>query len=403
MGLYDTLEFPTEIPLPELDSDTDLSTITWQTKSIGRPAMRTFRITPDGRLLEEECHTEEVADEERPYYGTDKWDDPFFRMAGSHRRIHDGWTERQYHGIVRFIASVDDGLLEYEAKFTDGRLVALRDSSSDTEDEWIPVETINDADPTATVGRSADTPPTGCESTRSSIHTEDGVGYKQTNTRPLVDIASAYDVSIPEGSLTDTRSEDHFLQVLHLPDDRDRQHAVSGEPIAPRDVYELAIREPITIEDHDGKQHPISEIVERDGPYELETALRRAVDLIETRQLSVYRSVVCLRPTNRSDSANWATCPDCGSDEIMLVTNLDETDLTLACRTCDVRITAIERQEMFHEWIHCPTCTSGDVNVELSAPRGDIWWSCEDCGYDTMPAPIDRAYTRARHGKSSSI
>ena len=69
MGLYDTLELPAALVLPGLDRDP--STVRWQTKSIGRPAMRTFRITPDGRLLEEEFHTEEVPEEERPHYGTE--------------------------------------------------------------------------------------------------------------------------------------------------------------------------------------------------------------------------------------------------------------------------------------------------------------------------------------------
>lgn len=95
MGLFDTLEIPTAISLPGLDRDP--STIDWQTKSIGRPAMGTFRITVDGRLLQEEFHTEAVPDDERPYYGTDKWDEPLCQLAGSFRRVHEGWSERQYH------------------------------------------------------------------------------------------------------------------------------------------------------------------------------------------------------------------------------------------------------------------------------------------------------------------
>lgn len=376
MGLYDTLELPAEISLPGLDRDP--STIGWQTKSIGMPALRTFRITPDGRLLQEEFHTEEVPDEERRYYGTDKWDDPFFQMAGSFRHVHDGWSERQYHGVIRFVASVDDDLLEYQAKFTDGRLVALREFKDD--DEWIPIETLSEA--AETVGKPDDT-----------------MAYKQTATRPLADAARMYDISLPDGSLTDTRHEERYLQIIHLPDDRGRHDAVSGDPIPRRRVHELVIREPITIKEYDGTPHPLSEIIERDGPYELDTALHRAVELAESRQIQIHHEIVTLRPDHWSDASLWVTCPDCGSDEIMLVTNLDETDLTLACRACDARVTQAERGAMFHDWLHCASCTSGDVNVELSAPHGGGWWSCDDCGYDTMPAPIDTVYTNAREGE----
>jgi hypothetical protein len=276
MGRYDTLELPAEISLPGIDRDP--STIGWQTKSIGMPALRTFRTTPDGRLLHEEFHTEEVPDEERPYYGTDQWDEPFFRMAGSFRHVHDGWSERQYHGVVRFVASVDGDLLEYQAKFTDGRLVALRESSGDDHGEWIPMETLSES--AETVGK-----------------TDDTMGYKQTATRPLVDAAGLYDVSLPDGSLTGTRHEERYLQIIHLPDDRGRHDAVSGDPIPRRNVYELVIRKPMAIEeDDDGTLYPVSEIVERDGPYELDTALHRVVELIEPQQIPPYHNIVTLRP-----------------------------------------------------------------------------------------------------------
>lgn len=81
MGLYDTLELPAALSLPNCDRDP--ATIEWQTKSIDRPRMGTYRLIVDGVLLEEEWHSESVPEEERPYYGTDEWDQsPILRMAG---------------------------------------------------------------------------------------------------------------------------------------------------------------------------------------------------------------------------------------------------------------------------------------------------------------------------------
>jgi hypothetical protein len=399
MGLFDTLEIPAEISLPGLDRDP--STIDWQTKSIGRPAMGTFRITVAGRLLQEECHTEAVPDDEQPYYGTDKWDEPLFRLAGSFRRIHDGWAERQYHGVIRFVASVDEDLLEYQAKFTDGRLVALRDASGDTDSAWIPVETLTETDITDPEGQSRDPHPTRSEAIHTMKQTDASIGYKQAGTSPLADTAHVYDVSLPDDALTETRHEERYLQVIHLPDERECHDACSEEPIARGRVYELAVREPIIIEDREGRPRPVSAIVEREGPYELDTVVQRAVELATSRQLPIHHEIVRLRPDHWSAAAAWVTCPDCESDEITLVTNLDETDLTLICRACDARVTETERKAMFHEWLHCPSCESGDVNVELSAPHGGGWWSCDDCLYDTMPAPIDTGYTSARTGDPS--
>lgn len=138
MGLFDRIELPADLSLPDLDADP--STIEWQTKTIGRPVMRRFRLTRDGRLLQEETHSETIPEEERPYYGTDKWEE--FHFVGSIRTVHEGWTERRYHGLVEFHASLDERFASYEARFTDGRLTALRDVSGETAGDWIPAEAV---------------------------------------------------------------------------------------------------------------------------------------------------------------------------------------------------------------------------------------------------------------------
>ena len=70
MGLFDRVELYESVHLPEYpDGVAPPEEVDWQTKGIDRPQMTTFRITADGRLLEEEWHTEEVPPEERPYAG----------------------------------------------------------------------------------------------------------------------------------------------------------------------------------------------------------------------------------------------------------------------------------------------------------------------------------------------
>ncbi|MFB6296237.1 MAG: hypothetical protein ABEH66_05260 [Halobacteriales archaeon] len=138
MGLFDRIELPVDLSLPGLDADP--STVEWQTKTIDKPALRRFRLTRDGRLLQEETHGETVPEEARPYYGTDKWDELAF--VGSIRTVHEGWTERRYHGIVEFHASLDERFARYEARFTDGRLTGVRDVSGEADGDWTPAEMV---------------------------------------------------------------------------------------------------------------------------------------------------------------------------------------------------------------------------------------------------------------------
>ena len=67
MGLFDTVQLYDDVHLPEYPGAvTPAGDVDWQTKGIDRPSMNTFRITAEGRLLEEEWHTEEVPPEDRP-------------------------------------------------------------------------------------------------------------------------------------------------------------------------------------------------------------------------------------------------------------------------------------------------------------------------------------------------
>lgn len=72
MGLFDTVELYDDVHLPEYpDVVAPAEDVDWQTKGIDRASMTTFQITADGRLLEEEWHTEDVPPEDRPYANRD--------------------------------------------------------------------------------------------------------------------------------------------------------------------------------------------------------------------------------------------------------------------------------------------------------------------------------------------
>jgi hypothetical protein len=127
MGLFDTVELYDDVHLPEYpEGITPAEDVDWQTKGIERPSMTTFRITTDGRLLEEEWHTEAVPPEDRPYASRDDVDEDNFRyMAGSLNRVHDGWIERDdYHGRFKLTHSFEnlDTLVTYQVTFTHGQL-----------------------------------------------------------------------------------------------------------------------------------------------------------------------------------------------------------------------------------------------------------------------------------------
>ena len=44
-------------------------------------------------------------------------------LAGSRKKIHQGWSDTEYHCIFEFHATIDNEYVSLEAKFTDGQLV----------------------------------------------------------------------------------------------------------------------------------------------------------------------------------------------------------------------------------------------------------------------------------------
>ena len=89
--------------------------------------MDVYKITMDGRLYKEDARYESVPEEERPGYREeiDGFENDWERGRGMYAKIHDGWKDTDYHGILEFHAHIGGESYAYEAKFTDGELVEI--------------------------------------------------------------------------------------------------------------------------------------------------------------------------------------------------------------------------------------------------------------------------------------
>lgn len=127
--MFDSVVLEEGVEVPEVDG---IPKRGWQTKSFERE-LRTYKITDGGVLLEEQFHYEEVPREER--------ENPTKMM----RRVHDGWKEKQFHGIMHFYQRLpqwspgddtkdvkDSEFYTFRAKFTDGELVSIK-----RDEEWL--------------------------------------------------------------------------------------------------------------------------------------------------------------------------------------------------------------------------------------------------------------------------
>lgn len=123
MGMYDHIRC--EYPLPDPIVQDEL----FQTKSLHR-VLDEYTIASDGRLILHEVRYEPVPAEDRPFYGTDEWDEnPFLQLIGSLRSVPLDDVSVPYHGDIVFYTSLDaDGRkwFEYRARFTEGALQWIR-------------------------------------------------------------------------------------------------------------------------------------------------------------------------------------------------------------------------------------------------------------------------------------
>src|SRR4051812_35953293 len=136
MSLFD--ELTVEYPLPDPGASVVKK---WRTMTFPDPWLENYKITAAGRLLHERYRCEDQSDPQYPLGSLG-------RLAGCLSRIHEGWEDTNFHGILNFygnkytgdlmVISFEEGELgkdilhpdpaewfEYNAKFTDGQLVSI--------------------------------------------------------------------------------------------------------------------------------------------------------------------------------------------------------------------------------------------------------------------------------------
>jgi hypothetical protein len=120
MGMFD--EVVCKYPLPGT-TETD-----FQTKSFDNMMFK-YTITEDGRLLEETHEYDVVPEEERPYYGKPEWEtNPIVSIFGSLKRVNTKEEQIDFHGWMEIhTIDKDNNWLAYEIKFTDGKVVEVKD------------------------------------------------------------------------------------------------------------------------------------------------------------------------------------------------------------------------------------------------------------------------------------
>lgn len=136
MGLYDIIELENEITLPKFKGE--INDVEWQSKDVqGRPFMATYKITNDGRLMEQKVSKRPMTDEEikeranqAGYDSWDEWeqDEAALGPIDSWKQVTDEvwWEDCNQHGSFEMHALTYEGeestYWSYEVRFTDGEL-----------------------------------------------------------------------------------------------------------------------------------------------------------------------------------------------------------------------------------------------------------------------------------------
>lgn len=136
MGMFDRIVM--EYPLPDPGA---VAVKEWQTKDFPDPYLENYKITADGRLMRERVHYEDKSDPKAP---KGSLENPWGCMTP----VHEAWEDMNYHGMLNFYGDAHTGELlaislkpetfgqdlnhpeemewfEYNAKFTDGKLVEI--------------------------------------------------------------------------------------------------------------------------------------------------------------------------------------------------------------------------------------------------------------------------------------
>lgn len=127
MGMYDHIWCEYKLP-DEVMQEKD-----FQTKDLEN-LLDDYTITEDGLLIHHVKEYEFVPEEERPYYGTEEWDNnPIVKTFGMLKSTSVCDERVNYNGDLLFYTfwPETDGLVYYKASFIDGKLIGLKRGTDD--------------------------------------------------------------------------------------------------------------------------------------------------------------------------------------------------------------------------------------------------------------------------------
>ena len=127
MGVFDTVECL--YPLPE--GYEHLQNDKFQTKCLYK-TLDNYTINRKGQLIHHRVRSEEVPEEERTYYGTEKWDVPtlnfMYRTTGSMKTVAIDDHDEEWHGDINIYThrgEHSDGTFEwfeFTVSFAEGKV-----------------------------------------------------------------------------------------------------------------------------------------------------------------------------------------------------------------------------------------------------------------------------------------
>lgn len=120
MGMFDYVNCKYTLPQSEVQNHL------FQTKDFDCE-LDVYTITDEGRLIHHVTKSESVPEEERPFYGTPKWnEDEFYQLCGCIKQVPVADVDMNFHGDFDFYGSVGNSSdyiwYEYQVRFTEGQL-----------------------------------------------------------------------------------------------------------------------------------------------------------------------------------------------------------------------------------------------------------------------------------------
>lgn len=120
--MFDTIIINTnKLPVSDMEKKIIGEFPNWQTKNLDCTLTEVY-ITDDDELKINRWEYETVPKEERPHPN----EDGLLGLLGSMRRVNQRLEKIEYHGYIEFYSNINKDWYEFNAKFTDGKLVSIK-------------------------------------------------------------------------------------------------------------------------------------------------------------------------------------------------------------------------------------------------------------------------------------